>query len=126
MDDYIAVMESDLLEDGEMTAVVVDGHDLLVARVDGRFLITDERCPHLGGHLVKGELTGTVVRCPRHGSEFDLADGRVLRWTGFDGAAASIAALVRHPRPLRTYEVEVRDGTVCVGPERTPPAPARP
>ena len=28
-----------------------------------------------------GKLDGTIVTCPRHYSQFDLADGRVVRWT---------------------------------------------
>ncbi len=122
MDDYIELMHGDMLADGEMTAVVVEGHNLLVARVDGEFYVTDERCPHLHAHLSKGSLAGTVLTCPFHGSQFDLRDGSVVRWTEWSGAAASLAALTRHPRPLRTYSVELREGTVFAGPENPPPA----
>ena len=66
MDDYIELMHGDMLADGEMTAVVVEGHNLLVARVDGEFYVTDERCPHLHAHLSKGSLAGTVFAGPEN------------------------------------------------------------
>ncbi len=118
MSDFIEVMKSTALNDGEMTAVLLEGHDLLVAKVDGEFYIADGRCPHLHGHMVKGTLEGTVLTCPLHGSQFDLTDGSVVRWTKWEGAVLGVAKLVRHPRSLRTYEVKVEDGTVYVGPQK--------
>ena len=105
---------------GTMKAIEADGHALLVANVDGEFLISDARCPHLGGHLAEGVLEGSVVTCPRHHSQFDLADGHVIRWTDWQGAVLSISELARHPRPLRVYESKVVDGMVLVGSEKPP------
>lgn len=108
----------DELADGSMMKVDVPGTSVLLARVGDRFLAVQSRCPHLGGDLSKGTLSGTIVRCPLHGSEFDLADGRVVRWTKFTGAARAVAGALRHERPLRVYQVRVADGRVLIGPER--------
>ena len=62
--------------------------------------------------------------CHLHHSQFDLADGHVVRWTDWSGAVLTIAEPARHPRPLRTYEVKIEDGKVFVGPEIPPPAEA--
>lgn len=105
---------------GELRQAEVDGHELVVARVEEGYLIADNRCPHLGGRLSKGSLEGTTITCHLHHSQFDLATGRVLRWTDWKGAVLTVAELARHPRPLRTYDVKVVDGTVYVGPERPP------
>lgn len=118
MSEYLEVMGVDELADGAMSVIRVDDHDLLVARVAGAYYISDAHCPHLHGPLSKGELDGTVITCPWHGSKFDLADGRCLLWTDFHGAVKSMAGLVRHPRPLRVYEVLVQDGKVFVGPQK--------
>ncbi len=120
MSEYLEVMGVDELADGAMSVVRVDDHDLLVTRVAGAYYISDAHCPHLHGPLSKGELDGTVITCPWHGSKFDLADGRCLLWTDFHGAAKSMADLVRHPRPLRVYEALVQDGKVFVGPQKPP------
>lgn len=118
MGEYIDVLGMDDLQDGEMTGVKVDSHDFLVARVEGRYFIADGHCPHLHGNLTEGTLEGTVVTYPLHHSQFDLTDGSVVRWTDWSGAVLSVANMVRHPRPLRVYEVEVADGMVRVGPQK--------
>ncbi len=61
---------------GESREVVV--HDRIVAlfNVDGQFYALDGICPHQGGPLGKGALTGPVVTCPWHGWQFDVRDGQ--------------------------------------------------
>jgi len=102
------------LADGAMTTVRVEGKEIMLAHVGQDYFAADERCPHMGAHLSRGRLEGTVVVCPRHGSRFDLRDGRVDRWTEFSGAVLSVAKVLRSPRPLRTYPVHVRDGRLLV------------
>lgn len=117
---FIELVRTDGLTPGTMREVEVDGHHFLVANIDGRFLVTDARCPHLGGHLANGVLDGSIVTCPLHHSRFDLEDGSCLRWTEWEGALLTIADLVRHPRPLRAYESRVENGTIWVGPQKPP------
>lgn len=52
--------------------------DRLVAlfNVDGQFYALDGICPHAGGPLGKGQLTGSIVTCPWHGWQFDVTTGR--------------------------------------------------
>jgi 3-phenylpropionate/trans-cinnamate dioxygenase ferredoxin component len=123
MSDYIEVASVVEFGDGDMREVAVDGHELLVARVGDAFYVADARCPHLHGRLTKGTLEGTVVTCPLHHSQFDLTDGRCVRWTDWSGPVKTMAELARHPRPLRVYEAEVNGGKILVGPEK-PPAPS--
>ena len=116
------LIETEALADGQMKAVELDGHELLVAHVGDSYYVADARCPHMGGHLADGTLEGTIVTCPRHHSQFDLADGRVVRWTDWTGAVRSVGQLLRHPRSLRVFEVTVEDGKVMVGPQKPPAA----
>ena len=120
MSGFIALVAAADVPVGTMKAVELDGHTLLVANAGGEFFVADGRCPHLGGHLDRGVLEGSVVTCPLHHSQFDLADGHVVRWTDWKGAALTIAELSRHPRPLRVYESTVVEGTVMVGAEKAP------
>jgi 3-phenylpropionate/trans-cinnamate dioxygenase ferredoxin subunit len=121
MDDFIELTSTDGFEDGTMRQVDLEEHEFLVAKIAGRFYITDARCAHLGGHLVRGVLEGSVVTCPLHHSQYDLRDGTVLRWTDWSGMALSVAKLTRHPRPIRAYESKVEDGKVWVGPQKECP-----
>jgi|SRR5450759_2311461 len=118
MSDYTDVLSADALSNGAMTDVEAAGETLLLARVGQTFFASQGRCPHLHGHLAEGTLEGTIVTCPRHGSQFDLTDGHVVRWTDWSGVAEAVAEALRHPRPLRMYEVRVEDGRVLVGPAR--------
>jgi 3-phenylpropionate/trans-cinnamate dioxygenase ferredoxin subunit len=121
MSDYVLLTTIDDLADGAMKQADVEGHEFLVARVGDAYYVSDARCPHLHGHLAKGELDGAIVTCPLHHSQFNLTDGSVVRWTDFSGAVKSVAEFARHPRPLRVYEVSVDGSELSVGPQKTPP-----
>ena len=102
------------LQPGTMRPVQAAGHDLLLARVGDQYYAAERHCPHLGGDLAAGRLAGTVVTCPRHGSQFDLADGRVVRWTNWTGLKLALARRYKRPRPLRTYPVRIEKGRMLV------------
>jgi nitrite reductase/ring-hydroxylating ferredoxin subunit len=56
------------------------GHELIcLANVGGTIYAISDDCPHIGGGLSDGELTGCVVTCPVHLAQFDVRSGRVLR-----------------------------------------------
>lgn len=63
---------------GAMKAVAVQGKEVLLANVDGKFYAIGGKCTHAGGDLSKGKLEGKVVTCPRHGSRFDVTTGEAL------------------------------------------------
>lgn len=53
-----------------------DGRSFAVFVLDDRSLrVTDAGCPHRGGPLVEGRVSGGEVRCPWHWYRFDLATG---------------------------------------------------
>jgi nitrite reductase (NADH) small subunit len=44
--------------------------------VAGSFYALDGICPHQGGPLGKGSLSGCIVTCPWHGFQFDVTTGQ--------------------------------------------------
>jgi len=114
MGEFIEVAGADAVKDGGMIKVNAAGKDLLLARAGDRYYAADDRCPHLGGSLSQGTLEGSVVTCPRHGSQFDLADGHMIRWTAWTGFKQSMARTLKSPRDITTYEVKVEGGKVFV------------
>ncbi len=52
---------------------------LAVYRVAGKWHAIADRCPHAGAVLSSGEIEGTVLTCPGHGSRFDVRTGERLR-----------------------------------------------
>jgi 3-phenylpropionate/trans-cinnamate dioxygenase ferredoxin subunit len=114
MSDFVDVAKTGDLEDGAMKKVRIGDRDLLLARAGDRYYAAENRCPHMGGDLSQGTLEGTIVTCPSHHSQFDLTDGRVVRWTDWSGLKLSIAKAIRAPRPLSTYAVEVEGDSIRV------------
>ena len=121
MPEFIELTTIDGFATQTMRQVDLDGHEFLVARIGDEFFVTDARCAHLGGHLARGVLEGSIVTCPLHHSQYDLRDGSVLRWTDWPGVAHTVAALARHPRPIRAFECKVVGTTLLVGPQKLCP-----
>ena len=69
----------DELPPGTMRRVTFGDRDLLVARLDGGILATDDRCPHMSAPLSLGTLNGCIVDCPLHSGRFDLCTGETVQ-----------------------------------------------
>jgi 3-phenylpropionate/trans-cinnamate dioxygenase ferredoxin subunit len=102
------------LKDGEKKKVILGGAEFMLARVGGSYYALANRCPHLGGDLSAGKLEGTVITCPRHGSQFDVRDGHNIRWTNWGGVGLAVGKILKSPRPARTYNVKVEGQDVLV------------
>jgi nitrite reductase/ring-hydroxylating ferredoxin subunit len=61
---------------GSSRELVVEGRIIALYNIDGDFYALDGVCPHQGGPLGKGCLTGHVVTCPWHGWQFDVRSGQ--------------------------------------------------
>ncbi len=88
------------LENRDLEAFDVKGRRIAIANAAGTLYAIDDTCTHLQCSLAQGELEGTVVTCPCHGSKFDVTTGALLR-----GPAQE---------PVRSYPVRVENGTLQV------------
>jgi nitrite reductase/ring-hydroxylating ferredoxin subunit len=79
MGEFVTVTDSVEVADGELAAFVVGGERIAVANVAGTLHAFGNTCTHLQCSLALGELEGTTVTCPCHGSQFDVTTGKVLR-----------------------------------------------
>ena len=111
---FVAVGKTGELKDGEKKKVGVGGQEIMVARAGGKYYAIGNRCPHMGGDLSMGILTGTMVQCPRHGSQFDIADGHNIRWMRGAGLAAALGKIIKSPRPVKTYNVKIDGDDILV------------
>lgn len=103
-DTFVDAAPADYLAPGETATVDVDGTPVTVANADGTWCAYQSTCPHqstqLGGVPL---LRKRLVRCPEHGSVFDVTTGECVLasedgWSG----------------PLRTYPTRVVDDVVQV------------
>ena len=114
MAEFTEVSKTGELKDGAMKEVLARGREILLAKVADKYYAGDNRYPHMGGKLSQGKLEGTVVTCSRHGSQFDLTDGRVVRWLKGSGLVSMIGKALKSPRPLATYNVQVEDDRIWI------------
>jgi 3-phenylpropionate/trans-cinnamate dioxygenase ferredoxin subunit len=110
----VQVAETSQIADGQMKMVMAGDKEILLAKVGDSIYAAQNRCPHMGGNLSRGTLDGTVVTCPHHHSQFDLKDGRVLRWTTWSPVVLFFAKMLKPPRPLKTYAVTIEAGKVFI------------
>ena len=83
-----------------MVGLSLAGRDVLLVNLGGDSIRAyDDRCPHAGSLLSRGELRAASLFCPSHSWEFDIRTGEGLN--------------PQHCR-LRSYPVSVVDGVIMV------------
>ena len=71
---------------GAPRPVEVDGTRIVLVRVGDAVHACGDVCPHRGGWLSEGRLSGIRLACPLHGWIFDIRSGLCL----FPGRGASV------------------------------------
>lgn len=79
MSEFKTVGKAGELADGELRAFKVNGISVAVANVEGTLYAFGNICTHQRCPLANGDLDGTEVTCPCHGSMFDVTNGEVLQ-----------------------------------------------
>jgi 3-phenylpropionate/trans-cinnamate dioxygenase ferredoxin subunit len=114
MGKFVSVGKTGDFAEGAMKAVTVQGKEILIAKAGNSYYAIDNRCPHMGARLSEGKLEGTVVTCPRHGSRFDLTDGRVVRWLQGTGLIARVGSLIKSPRPVTSHRTRTENDQLLI------------
>ncbi len=90
----------DELINGQLKRVEYKSARILLCRVDDQVHAVDDLCTHEDISLSLGAICEHRLRCPLHGSEFDVRTGKVLN----DPADVDLA----------TYPVTINEGWVCL------------
>jgi nitrite reductase (NADH) small subunit len=104
------------------TTIKAFGTTIAIFNVGGRLFAVGNNCPHHGGPLCHGRISGTalpsepyeyrygregrVLTCPWHGWEFDLESGQTM----FDPSVG-----------VKTYEARIEDGEIVLARRRKQP-----
>jgi 3-phenylpropionate/trans-cinnamate dioxygenase ferredoxin subunit len=99
-DSYIPIASLSALKTSKLLCVKPAGLRIALAYVDGKVFAVDDICSHEDASLSKGSLHGECVKCPLHGSRFDLNNGEAL-----DDPAED---------PIRTYPVKIDGDQIFV------------
>jgi nitrite reductase (NADH) small subunit len=81
-------------------SVTIGGVEIAIFNLGDRFVAVDNACPHRGGPLCDGIVSGTTVACPLHGYKVCLESGKMLK--------PDLGVRVD------TYPARVEDGVVLV------------
>ncbi len=69
------------LQPGSMKKVTINGQDVLVTNIDGKYYATDDTCTHAGASLSEGVFRdGCTVVCGWHGAQFDCTSGKLTKF----------------------------------------------
>jgi len=100
MAEWVTVGSAAELGEGEMNSFSAGPRQVAIANVDGDFMAWDDYCTHQQCSLAEGELDGTTVECPCHGSQFDITTGEAVQGPAVDA--------------VDVFEVREQDGQLQV------------
>ena len=64
------------ISNGHMKHVEVNGKEIAIANLDGKFYAFSDRCGHMNSRLSRGSINQNVVTCPFHDAKFDVTSGK--------------------------------------------------
>ena len=76
----ILVGKTSEMPPSKLNKVSVDGKEVLVVNLDGNYFAMDDTCTHSGASLSEGQLDGSTVTCPWHGSTWDCKTGKLEKF----------------------------------------------
>jgi nitrite reductase (NADH) small subunit len=98
---WVRLTQSENIPLREGRSVRIDNREIAVFNLGGHFLAIDNACPHKGGPLSEGIVSGATVVCPLHAWKVDLNTGTVMS----QGSGTPC---------VRTYPTRVQNGVIDV------------
>jgi nitrite reductase/ring-hydroxylating ferredoxin subunit len=121
---------------GARKLVTVQGRPVAIFNVGGELFALVNRCPHKGGSLCEGKLTGLVqspepgvyrysrggeiLRCPWHGWEFDIRTGKSrcdperVKARSFPVTVEAGGELAEGPYEVETFAVSIEQDYIVL------------
>jgi nitrite reductase/ring-hydroxylating ferredoxin subunit len=76
--DYVEVCKVSEISNGQMKHVEINGKEIVIANLNGKFYAFAERCGHMNARLSRGNINQNVVTCPFHAAKFDVTSGKKI------------------------------------------------
>lgn len=77
--EWTPITKAENIPPREGRSVTVGDQEIAIFHLEDRYLTIGNKCPHKGGPLCEGIVSGTTVVCPLHGRRFDLETGMPVR-----------------------------------------------
>src|SRR5205823_2679716 len=88
-ENHIEVAKIEDVQNGKMKRVKINGKEILIANINGKYFAIDNRCGHSNAALSSGVLNGNIVTCPLHGAQFDVTTGKKIKDPDFENLPSS-------------------------------------
>ena len=104
MADWVAVARVVEFPPGAVRTLEIEGTQIAVFNLNGRFHAIEDLCSHEAETLSDGDVAGGEIICPRHGARFSILTGEALSPPAYE--------------PVATFPVRVTEGMVMVKDDR--------
>src|SRR5712692_1407336 len=78
-ENIVKVGDCDEIPVGKMKHVEVNGKEILIVNVNGKYYAMSDRCGHKNTLLSLGSLNGNTVTCPFHAAQFEVTTGQKVK-----------------------------------------------
>ena len=77
---YVEAAKVNEIPSGKMKHVELNGKEIVVSNVNGKYYAMDDRCGHMNALLSMGNVSNdNLVTCPFHGARFDVTNGKKVK-----------------------------------------------
>jgi nitrite reductase/ring-hydroxylating ferredoxin subunit len=76
--DYVEAAKVSEISNGQMKHAEINGKEIVIANLDGKFYAFAERCGHMNARLSRGNINQNIVTCPFHAAKFDITSGKKI------------------------------------------------
>ena len=76
--DYVEAGKVSEISNGQMKHAEINGKEIVIANLDGKFYAFAERCGHMNARLSRGNINQNIVTCPFHAAKFDITSGKKI------------------------------------------------
>jgi nitrite reductase/ring-hydroxylating ferredoxin subunit len=75
---YVEAGKVSEISNGQMKHAEINGKEIVIANLDGKFYAFAERCGHMNARLSRGNINQNIVTCPFHAAKFDITSGKKI------------------------------------------------
>lgn len=74
---YVELAKVNDIPSGKMKHVELNGKEIVISNVAGKYYAMDDRCGHMNALLSMGTMSeDKIITCPFHGAKFDVTNGK--------------------------------------------------
>jgi nitrite reductase/ring-hydroxylating ferredoxin subunit len=129
-DQLLEVGKVDEIPVGKMKHIEVEGKEIVISNIGGKFYAMDDRCGHMNARLSMGNISNDgIVTCPFHGARFDATTGKKIKepvltpsqqmeplpktWQNYLEHAGELMSYIK-TYDQETYEVQVEGNRIKI------------